>query len=105
MRLLTALRVLLLRIIIRVEVCRRVRLIVPLRSVCVKREAFQHGRGQNLTEEEAAQGMTLEWVDSFDEAVCRIENAKNVDEDGSEVGLKMMKLREIAILRRAQEIL
>ena len=61
--------------------------------------------GQNLTEEEAAQGMTLEWVDSFDEAICRIENAKNVDEDGSEVGLKMMKLREIAILRRAQEIL
>lgn len=49
--------------------------------------------------------MTLEWVDSFDEAVCRIENAKNVDEDGSEVGLKMMKLREIAIFRRAQEIL
>ena len=58
--------------------------------------------GANLTPKEAEQGMNLQWANSFDEAIAWIEGASQLDEDGSEAGLEMMKLREVAILRQAQ---
>ena len=61
--------------------------------------------GADLTEKEAAQGMNLQWADSFDEAIAWIEGASQLDKDGSEAGLKMMKLREVAILHQAQQTL
>ena len=58
--------------------------------------------GTELTDEEAAQGMELAWVDSIDDAIAAIESESIVDEDGSQIGHDMMKLREVAILRAAQ---
>lgn len=55
--------------------------------------------GTDLTEQEAAEGMTLVWFDTIDDAILAIDGAPapNVGDNG--VGLKMMKLRDIAILR------
>ena len=61
--------------------------------------------GADLTEKEAAQGMNLQWANSFEEAIAWIEGASQLDNDGSEAGLKMMKIREVAILRQAQQTL
>ncbi len=59
--------------------------------------------GTDLTEKEATEGMNLQWAKSFDEAIAWIESASQLDEDGSQTGLAMMKQREVAILRRAQQ--
>ncbi|AGL61722.1 hypothetical protein L336_0010 [Candidatus Saccharimonas aalborgensis] len=57
--------------------------------------------GTNLTQKEAAQGMELVWVPSYAEAIRLIQSATTTDEDGSKVGLEMMKRREVAILNAA----
>ena len=61
--------------------------------------------GADLTPKEEAQGMNLQWADSFEQAIAWIESASQLDEDGSKAGLEMMKLREVAILRQAQKAL
>lgn len=58
--------------------------------------------GTELTDEEAAKGMELRWVDSVDDAIKAIESRTHVDEDGQAIGLAMMKLRETTILRSAK---
>lgn len=58
--------------------------------------------GTELTEKEAAEGMELRWMDSIDLAIAAIENNGTVDEDGDQIGLAMMKLREIAILNASK---
>lgn len=55
--------------------------------------------GTELTENEAAQGMELVWVDSIKEAIAAVESNSMLDEDGDQIGHEMMKLREAAILR------
>ena len=55
--------------------------------------------GTQLTEKEAAGGMELVWFDDIEAAIAAIESAHVTDEDGSEIGLEMMKRRDIAILR------
>lgn len=60
--------------------------------------------GVELTPKEAKRGMTLQWVDSFDEAIAKVESSSQVDEDASPIGLIMMKLRDVAILRQAQKL-
>lgn len=57
--------------------------------------------GTSLTEDESRAGMNLRWADSIEEAVKWIESGTLTDEDGSKVGLAMMKIRDIAILRAA----
>lgn len=59
--------------------------------------------GTALTEKEATAGMELVWFNSIDEAVKAIESGHSTDEDGSSIGLEMMKLRDTAILRTAQK--
>lgn len=61
--------------------------------------------GTALTEDEAKRGMELVWVDTLDEAVRLIESGDTVDEEDTKEGLAMMKLRDIAILRSAEELL
>ena len=53
------------------------------------------------TDEEAAAGMELRWVDDIDTAITLIRDSEGRDEEGSGIGLVMMKLREEAILRAA----
>ena len=60
--------------------------------------------GTALTEKEANAGMELVWFDSIDKAVEAIESGHTTDEDGSAIGLEMMKRRDIAILRAAQSL-
>lgn len=60
--------------------------------------------GTELTDEEAAEGMELVWVESIDEAIAAIQAESMVDEDGNRIGHEMMKLREVAILRAAQDM-
>ncbi len=55
--------------------------------------------GTELTEKEQAGGMELRWFDTAAEAIAAIESGSNVDEEGSPIGLKMMILRDVAILR------
>ncbi|HRC28042.1 MAG TPA: NUDIX domain-containing protein [Candidatus Saccharimonas sp.] len=62
-----------------------------------------HHVGTALTEKEAHEGMNLQWASSIDEAIAWIESGTTTDEDGSAVGLAMMKARDCAILRAAQE--
>lgn len=57
--------------------------------------------GTKLTEKESLAGMNLQWAGSTDEAIQWIESGKLADEDGSVVGLAMMKARDIEILRAA----
>jgi ADP-ribose pyrophosphatase YjhB (NUDIX family) len=58
--------------------------------------------GRSLTEDQATQNMELVWVGSLNAAISAIDGASEVDEDGSEIGLCMMKSRDIAILRAAK---
>ena len=55
--------------------------------------------GTKPTKKESDEGMNLQWADSIDEAIAWIENGSLTDEDGSQIGLEMMKLRDISILR------
>lgn len=59
--------------------------------------------GTTLTENEARRGMKLVWADDIEEAVKLIESGNTTDEEDSAEGLTLMKLRDIAILRTAQE--
>ena len=54
------------------------------------------------TDEEAAAGMELRWVDDIETAVALIRDSEGHDEEGNSIGLKIMKLREIAILEAAK---
>ena len=45
--------------------------------------------------------MELQWFDTITDAIAAIESGHNIDEDGSETGLKMMILRDVAILKAA----
>lgn len=60
--------------------------------------------GTALTEKEAEQGMNLRWAKDFDEAITWIASGSTLDEDGSYAGLEMMKARDSAIVRAAQEL-
>lgn len=60
--------------------------------------------GTDLTPEESAAGMNLQWVDSYEDAIAKIKNASMVDGEGSQTGLEMMKMREVAILEKAQQL-
>lgn len=58
--------------------------------------------GTALTDKEAGAGMQLTWHDSIDDAITAIESGSVADEEGSAIGLEMMKLRDVAILRAAK---
>ena len=58
--------------------------------------------GTNLTDEEAARGMNVQWFNSVESAIDAIENGAESDGNGGEIGSKMMKLRDIKILQAAQ---
>ena len=58
--------------------------------------------GTELTEEEAAEGMQLVWVESIKKAIVAIESNSMLDENGDRIGHEMMKLREVSILKTAQ---
>jgi ADP-ribose pyrophosphatase YjhB (NUDIX family) len=60
--------------------------------------------GTALTENEAKGGMELAWANDIDEAVRLIQSGATTDEEDNVEGLKMMKLRDVAILRAAQEL-
>jgi len=72
-------------------------------SYCYKATATNFV-GTNLTAKEAAEGMNLRWANSIDEAVSWIESGYSTDEDGSVAGLEMMKRRDVAILKAAQQV-
>ncbi len=55
--------------------------------------------GTELTQKEQDAGMELQWFDTITDAITAIESGHNIDEDGSETGLKMMILRDVAILK------
>lgn len=57
--------------------------------------------GTQLTQKEQDGGMELQWFDTITDAITTIESGHNIDEDGSETGLKMMILRDVAILKAA----
>ena len=59
--------------------------------------------GTALTEKEAQKGMELVWVDSFEHAIELVHSAEDIDEDGSSMGLELMKIRETAILKFARQ--
>ena len=46
--------------------------------------------------------MELRWVDDIDTAITLIRDSEGRDEEGNGIGLKIMKLREIAILEAAK---
>ncbi len=57
----------------------------------------------NPTTLEKSQGIEVFWAASIDDAVKNIrENQATTDEDGDEIGLVMMNLRDIAILQAAR---
>ncbi len=58
--------------------------------------------GTKLTDKEESEGMNLRWANDINEAITWIESGHQQDEDGSETGLAMMKLRDIAILKASQ---
>lgn len=58
--------------------------------------------GTELTEKEQNAGMELRWFDTIAQAIAAIESGSKVDEEGSTIGLEMMKLRDIAILEAAR---
>lgn len=60
--------------------------------------------GADLTDGEAAEGMELRWVDSLQDAVDCIEQANNLAKGEPRAGLEMMKARETAILRVADNL-
>ena len=55
--------------------------------------------GTQLTQKEQDGGMELQWFDTIPQAIATIESGHQVDEDGSPIGLKMMILRDTAILK------
>ncbi len=55
--------------------------------------------GTELTQKEQNAGMELQWFDTIPQAIATIESGHQVDEDGSPIGLKMMILRDTAILK------
>ncbi len=57
--------------------------------------------GTELTEKEQNAGMELRWFDTIAQAIAAIESGSKADEDGSPIGLKMMILRDVAILEAA----
>jgi 8-oxo-dGTP pyrophosphatase MutT (NUDIX family) len=73
-------------------------------SYCFVTEAGQFV-GIELTEKEAAEGMELVWVDSIDQAIEAVNSSSVVDEGSSLVGLEMMKMRDVAILGAAKEVI
>lgn len=72
-------------------------------SYCFRARAGQFV-GAELTEEEAAEGMELVWIDSIGEAIKAIESSSMLNEDGDRIGHEMMKLREIAILKAVESL-
>lgn len=58
--------------------------------------------GTELTEQEAAGGMELQWFDTIEQAIAAVESSSKTDEEGSQVGLQMMILRDTAILQAAR---
>lgn len=59
--------------------------------------------GTELTKDEMAQGMELRWVDSVDEAIAAMNGNDELDASADQIGQDMMTLREVAILRAAQQ--
>lgn len=59
--------------------------------------------GTELTQKEQDGGMQLQWFDTLPQAIAAIESGYQTDEEGSETGLKMMILRDAAILEAFQE--
>lgn len=59
--------------------------------------------GTELTEREIAEGMELRWLDSIDKAIAAIETNSELDSNTDKIGHDMMTLREVAILRAAQQ--
>lgn len=59
--------------------------------------------GTELTEGEAAQGMELVWAASIEDVISAITSNSILDESKDEIGHEMMKLREVAILRAAEQ--
>lgn len=70
-------------------------------SYCFMAKAGQFV-GTEQTEEEAAQGMRLVWVESIENAIAAIESNSTSEESGYLIGDEMTKLREVSILRAAQ---
>lgn len=58
--------------------------------------------GYEPTAEEVAGGIELRWVDDIYTAIALIRDSTGRDEEGSGIGLKMMKLRDMAILGAAK---
>lgn len=58
--------------------------------------------GAKLTDQEAAEGMTLRWASSVDEAIDWVKSSNTIDEGFSTTGLAMMKARDIAILNASR---
>ena len=69
-------------------------------SYCYTATATQF-LGTQLTQKEQDGGMEVQWFDTITDAITAIESGHNIDEDGSETGLKMMILRDVAILKAA----
>lgn len=59
--------------------------------------------GTQLTQKEQNAGMELQWFDTLPQAIAAIESGHQTDEEDSETGLKMMILRDVAILKAFQE--
>lgn len=58
--------------------------------------------GTNPTTKELARGIQTKWFADIDSAIKFIEQPSAMDEEGSPIGLKMMNVRDIAILNAAK---
>lgn len=75
------------------------------RSFCYMARATEEGQ-IDPTAEEVAAGVELRWADSLQTAIDLVADAEaEVDEDGEPIGLEMMKLRDITILKAAEDAL
>lgn len=54
--------------------------------------------GTDLTDEEKTRGMEFRWYKTIEQVIDAIKGSSHIDEDGSRIGLEMMKLREVTIL-------
>ena len=59
--------------------------------------------GTALTDSERDLGMELVWADSYEKAIELIHASNEIDEDGSPIGLELMKIRETEILKFARQ--
>ena len=70
-------------------------------SYCYVADAVDD-EGTSLTPEETAAGVELRWAPTIDDAIALIRDANGIDEEGSVIGLAMMKLRDEAILEASR---